>query len=226
MIGDLHEPYQVRSSVCGADQARMLYTRRHEVPITFIRQESTRHVRQSLDEIRTVLRFFAKFLDIYRPDVMLTYGGDPITQGMIAVARRRGIPVVFAIHNFAYTDAPALFATSIIASCRPSSRGRHYRDKVGLDCQALPNPVDWERVRVDDADPRYRDVRQSGALQGGLSVCADRPGAGAAAARYSAVGRREPGDQGRRWAPAGSGRRIIPISRSCRSPPIRGGSGV
>ena len=34
---------------------------------------------------------------------MLTYGGDPITLGMIAEARRRTIPVVFALHNFAYT---------------------------------------------------------------------------------------------------------------------------
>ena len=28
MIGDLHEPYQLRPSVCGADRARVLYTRR------------------------------------------------------------------------------------------------------------------------------------------------------------------------------------------------------
>ena len=92
MIDDLHEPYQLRPSVCGADHARMLYTRRHDVPITFIRQESTRHVRQSPDEIRTVMHFFAKFLDVYRPDVMLTYGGDPITQGMMAVAKHRAYP--------------------------------------------------------------------------------------------------------------------------------------
>ena len=144
MIGDLHEPYQVRPSVCGADRARMLYTRRQQVPITFIRQESTRHTKQSLDEIRTVLRFFQKFLDIYRPDVMLTYGGDPITQGMIDVAKRRGIPVVFAIHNFGVHATPGTFQASIIASCRPNSRGRHYRDKLGLDCRVLPNPVDWD----------------------------------------------------------------------------------
>ena len=39
------------------------------------------------------------------PDVMLTYGGDPITQGMMALAKHRAIPVVFGLHNFAYKFA-------------------------------------------------------------------------------------------------------------------------
>ena len=62
MIGDLHEPYQIRQSVCGDDRARILYTRRRQVPITFIRQESTRHAKQSPEEIRTVVRFFQSSL--------------------------------------------------------------------------------------------------------------------------------------------------------------------
>jgi hypothetical protein len=62
MIGDLHEPFQVRSSVCGADRAKVLYTRRQQVPITFIRQESTRHSKPAPDEVRTILRLFQKFL--------------------------------------------------------------------------------------------------------------------------------------------------------------------
>ena len=33
MIADLHEPYEVRESVCGDDRARILYTRRGQVPI-------------------------------------------------------------------------------------------------------------------------------------------------------------------------------------------------
>ncbi len=32
---------------------------------------------------------------------------------------------------------------------------RHYRDKIGLDCRVLPNPVDWDRVRVADHRPRF-----------------------------------------------------------------------
>ena len=71
MIGDLHEPYEIRESVCGEDRARILYTRRGQVPITFIRQQTTRHTKQTMQEVQTVLRFFARFLDADRPDVLL-----------------------------------------------------------------------------------------------------------------------------------------------------------
>ena len=37
-----------------------------------------------------MLEFFRKYLDVLQPDVMLTYGGDPVTAGMIDLARRRG----------------------------------------------------------------------------------------------------------------------------------------
>ena len=71
MIGELHEPYEIRESVCGEDRARILYTRRGQVPITFIRQQTTRHTKQTMQEVQTVLRFFARFLDADRPDVLL-----------------------------------------------------------------------------------------------------------------------------------------------------------
>ncbi len=54
-----------------------------------------------------MLDFFRTYLEVYRPDAMLTYGGDPVTQGMIHLAKGRGIPVLFAIHNFAYTGLAA-----------------------------------------------------------------------------------------------------------------------
>ena len=56
-------------------------------PITIIRLDSTRHVYERPEEVQTVLEFFRKFLEAYRPDVMLTYGGDPITLGMIAAGQ-------------------------------------------------------------------------------------------------------------------------------------------
>jgi hypothetical protein len=105
IVDSLHEPRQDRPSVCGPEHANIFYTRLQHVPITISQLDSTRHVPQRLEEVHTVLGFFRKFLDTYRPDSMLTYGGDPITAGMIAEAKQRGIPVVFALHNFAYTSS-------------------------------------------------------------------------------------------------------------------------
>jgi glycosyltransferase involved in cell wall biosynthesis len=154
IVGDLHEPLQVRPSTCGANRAVVLYTRRRQVPITFIRLESTRHKPQNPEEIGTVLQFFQRFLETYRPDVLLTYGGDAVTQGMIGHARRRGIPVVFALHNFAYNDGQFF---SQVDHCVVASQfvRQHYRHTLGLYCQVLPYPVDWDRVRVAHRDPRF-----------------------------------------------------------------------
>ncbi len=154
IISDLHEPHQVRQSVCGTDRARVLYTRRHQVPITFMHLETTRHIQQTREEIRTVLQFFLKFLEIYRPDVMLTYGGDPITLGMIALAKARGIPVVFALHNFEYVHqqpfsqvdyciVPSQFVRGIIGTRSAWTARRCPIRSTGTVC------------RVDSRDARF-----------------------------------------------------------------------
>ena len=61
---------------------------------------------------------------------------------------------MFALHNFAYTN-PRLFANVDYCLVASEFARRHYRDKVGLDCQALSYPVDWDRVRVENRDPRF-----------------------------------------------------------------------
>jgi glycosyltransferase involved in cell wall biosynthesis len=150
----MHEPHQDQPSVCGSQRANVMYTRRLHVPVTIVRLESTRHVYDRPEEVHTVVAFFQKFLDTYRPDVMLTYGGDPITMGMIAQARQREIPVVFTLHNFAYTNSEFFSHVDYCLVASDFAR-RHYRDRVGLDCQALSYPVDWDRVQVKGRDPRF-----------------------------------------------------------------------
>jgi hypothetical protein len=136
IVDAMHEPHHDQPSVCGSQRANVMYTRRQHVPVTIIRLESTRHVYNRPEEVETVLEFFRKFLDTYRPDVVLTYGGDPITIGMIAQARERAIPVVFALHNFAYTNARAFAQVDYCLVASEFAR-RHYRERVGLDCHAL-----------------------------------------------------------------------------------------
>jgi hypothetical protein len=98
------EPLRVRPSVCPSGHARLLHTRRGPVPITIVRLQSSLQNPEQVDEVRVALDFFGTVLDSFRPDVLLTYGGDPISQGMIALARARGIAVVFALHNFRCTS--------------------------------------------------------------------------------------------------------------------------
>jgi glycosyltransferase involved in cell wall biosynthesis len=154
VIAATGEPQHVRPSICGSQRAQVLYTRHQRIPITVIRLDSTRHVPQRPDEVQKVLEFFGKFLEVNRPHVMLTYGGDPITIGMIAEAKRRKVPVVFALHNFAYTN-PQFLANVDYCLVASEFARRHYRDKVGLDCQALSYPVDWDRVRVERREQRF-----------------------------------------------------------------------
>ncbi|MGC8643344.1 MAG: glycosyltransferase family 4 protein [Isosphaeraceae bacterium] len=148
------EPLKVRPSVCPSGHARLLCTRRGPVPITIVRLQSSRQNPEQIDEARVALDFFATFLQDVRPDVLLTYGGDPITQGMIALARAHGTAVVFALHNFAYTGLAAFRGVDYCIA--PSEFAcRYYRERLGLICQPLPNPVDGDRVTVPDREPRF-----------------------------------------------------------------------
>ena len=75
--------------------------------------------------------------DRFRPQVMLTYGGHPLSMELMATAGRRGVGVVFHLHNFAYNDISAFrFADAVIVPteyCR-----RHYARTLGLDSTLIP----------------------------------------------------------------------------------------
>ncbi len=100
------------------------------------------------------LRVLDGVMDRFRPDLLLTYGGDDLAREVIARAKRRGLAVVFCLHNFAYHDA-ALFRP-VDAVWTPSRFAQdHYRKSLGLDCTAIPNVFDWSRVRCLDVQGRY-----------------------------------------------------------------------
>ena len=109
VLDESRELYQVLPAACGTERARILYTQRGHIPITVVNLDSSPQVSLRPDDVHTVLGFFRSFLELNQPDVMLTYGGDPITNALIDMARRRGIPIVFAIHNLQYFD-PRPFA--------------------------------------------------------------------------------------------------------------------
>lgn len=92
------------------------------------------------------------FLDVvgraverFQPAVVLTYGGAPVGPHLIRRARRRGARVVFALHNFAYTD-PAPFREADALWVPSEFARRAYRERLAIEAEAVPWP--WDRQRV------------------------------------------------------------------------------
>jgi glycosyltransferase involved in cell wall biosynthesis len=105
-------------------------------------------------EGRVFLSLFERVARHFRPDVMLTYGGHWLAREAMALARRSGVKVVFALHNFAYSDAgPFRDADAVLVPSRTAQA--HYRQAVGIDSTPLPGPFDEARVRCDGTDRRF-----------------------------------------------------------------------
>jgi len=105
-------------------------------------------------ESRVFLDLAGQVLDRFRPDVMLTYGGHPANLDLMARARRRGVAVVFHLHNFGYPDRRAFAHASAVLVPSEFSR-RHHAERLGLDCEAIPYPLRRDRVMAADPDPRF-----------------------------------------------------------------------
>jgi glycosyltransferase involved in cell wall biosynthesis len=88
-----------------------------------------------------------------RPAVLLTYGGHPANWRLMAAARRRGIPIVFHLHNFGYPDRSA-FADAAAVLVPSAFSARYHARHVGLSCTAIPYPLAPERVVAPDPNPR------------------------------------------------------------------------
>ncbi|MDB5313202.1 MAG: hypothetical protein JWO38_7404 [Gemmataceae bacterium] len=84
----------------------------------------------------------------FRPDVVLTYGGDPASAGVLGRARRAGARVGFWLHNLAYTSADLFRGYDAVVVPSEFSR-THHRAALGLEAVALPPVIDTGRVAVD-----------------------------------------------------------------------------
>ena len=106
------------------------------------------------DEGGAFLSVLEAVLDQFRPDVVLTYGGHWLARESIARVKRRGVPVVFTLRNFAYHDAA--FFRPVDAILVPSEYARaYYRRTLGLESVAIPGPWRWERLRCPEVQGQY-----------------------------------------------------------------------
>ena len=124
------------------------------VPATILLDHPGRPGEPSAGECRDFLTWLDGTLNRFRPDVVVNFGGDSLSNAIRARARRAGAAVVFPLHNLAY-EARRPF-DDVAATIVPSDfAAEHYRRTIGLECTVLPNPVDWSRVRCGDRRPRY-----------------------------------------------------------------------
>jgi glycosyltransferase involved in cell wall biosynthesis len=92
--------------------------------------------------------------DRFQPDILLAYGGHPVSLELMRRARRRNIPVVFHLHNFSYTDRRGFHDASVVLVPTECAR-RHYARRLGLDCVHIPLPLNPKRVIAPAPEPRY-----------------------------------------------------------------------
>src|SRR5260370_816691 len=94
------------------------------------------------------LALLDRVLEHFRPDLLLTYGGHWLAQEIMAQAKRRAIPVVFALYNFAYHRAELFSPVDAVLVLSRFAQA-HYRRTLGLACTAIA------RVRCAQVRGRY-----------------------------------------------------------------------
>jgi glycosyltransferase involved in cell wall biosynthesis len=99
----------------------------------------------SVEETAGFLAVLTEAVQRFRPEVVLTYGGDPASRGVVQVAKKIGARVVFWLHNFAYPDAAAFAGCAAVVVPSGFSRD-HHRKALGIKCVALPPVIDVNRV--------------------------------------------------------------------------------
>jgi glycosyltransferase involved in cell wall biosynthesis len=140
-FGDRNAPAKLLSAV-------------HGVPLTISQRATHRYGHPDQDENADFLALTEEVFNRFRPDVLVTYGGDELTFEILRRARRRGIATVFTLHNFGYPElAPFVDVDTILVASRFSAR--HHREVLGVECDVLPYLIDLDRSQAVAREPLY-----------------------------------------------------------------------
>ena len=146
--------YEVGKARIGPHENRMIFTLDGTVPLTLFDNSSTRGGWRNIEEARPFLGGCELFLRKNRPDVVWSFGGDPVCHAVHSVAKRLDIPVLVALHNSAYRDQNLFCAADQVFVPSEFAR-RLYWEQLGLACQILPSVVDGKRVEVAKRRPKF-----------------------------------------------------------------------
>jgi Tfp pilus assembly protein PilF/glycosyltransferase involved in cell wall biosynthesis len=158
VLGQHGEPFDVRAAQIGPFQGRMIFSgiasADGHLPVTIVDTMPTRDGWLNREEIAAFLTGCEMFLDATRPDLVWTYGGDPVSLVVQQMAKKRGIRVVFSLYNFSYFDRMPFEAVDCVFVPCEFSR-RYCGESLGLECRVLPVIVNWEAAEVRERNPHY-----------------------------------------------------------------------
>jgi len=144
---DRNLPFTSRPSDLGPFSAHVTYTRFGRIPITVITNAAKEADPPRLVEPLTFLGFFERSLAALRPDVLLTHGRDSATDGMISLAKRRDMTVVFGIHSLEHRH-PKLFRNVDYCTFPTDYARDRYWKNMGLHGHLLPPAFGWSVTRI------------------------------------------------------------------------------
>jgi uncharacterized delta-60 repeat protein len=156
LLGEVNVLPVSQSIRIGPFQGKMIFAVNGDVRVSIVDTTPTDDGWLKREEIAAFLTGCELFLDRFQPDVVWTYGGDPVALMVHQMARHRRIPILFAIHNFSYPDK-AVFANVNHVVVPGEFSKKYYRQSLGLDCKILPNIVNWEAADVSDTIRMPRD---------------------------------------------------------------------
>lgn len=100
-------------------------------------------------------RFFERRLralaEEFRPQVILTFGGDPTDAVRRKLLRESGAKVVFALHNLAYGKEPPPEVDAFLAPTR--FLAQHYHKLWNEPVHVLPPPIDPRHAIAETPEP-------------------------------------------------------------------------
>lgn len=140
-------PYTVSDMQIGAFRGRIVFTRYGNLPVTIFRSASTRGGWKDREEIAAFLTGCTIFLKKNRPDLVWTYGGDPVSRHLHNNVRALSMRLLFELHNFGYRDRAIFSPTDRVIVPTHFAR-QFYQKTLGMDFQVLPLVVDPQRVVV------------------------------------------------------------------------------
>lgn len=133
-----------------------------DVPIWGVRLEQVEHVvfpcadtrRHYLVAVEELVFFnlVRAQIDDWKPDIVYTYGGWLLERQILQHCRLSGIPTVFLLINGNYGDA-SLFADVDHILTPTQLLADNYREKLGLQCQAIGEFVEYSATMANRVSP-------------------------------------------------------------------------